>query len=132
MSLKNLNKTSLITSFIGLALLGYVIIKAYSSSFTHDESYSYLYFTQNSFMDVLAYKNWFSNNHILNTIFIKYFDILFGSSELALRMPNIFLFVLFMLYTWINSILLLLGFELNATLNKLNKKSKVNISDEKS
>ncbi len=83
-----------------MALLGYVIIKAYSSSFTHDESYSYLYFTQNSFMDVLAYKNWFSNNHILNTIFIKYFDILFGSSELALRMPNIFLFVLFMLYTY--------------------------------
>ncbi|MDO7703052.1 MAG: YihY/virulence factor BrkB family protein [Flavobacteriaceae bacterium] len=40
--------------------------------------------------------------------------------------------LLFMLYTWINSILLLLGFELNATLNKLNKKSKVNISDEKS
>ena len=40
--------------------------------------------------------------------------------------------LLFMLYTWINSILLLLGFELNATLNRLNKKSKVNISDEKS
>ncbi len=29
--------------------------------------------------------------------------------------------LLFMLYTWINSILLLLGFELNATLNKLNR-----------
>ena len=31
--------------------------------------------------------------------------------------------LLFMLYTWINSILLLLGFELNATLTRLNKRS---------
>ena len=37
--------------------------------------------------------------------------------------------LLFMLYTWINSILLLLGFELNATLNKLNKQPKVNITE---
>ena len=37
--------------------------------------------------------------------------------------------LLFMLYTWINSILLLLGFELNATLNKLNKQPKDNTTE---
>lgn len=36
--------------------------------------------------------------------------------------------LLFMLYVWINSILLLLGFELNATLNRLKKNPKVNPS----
>jgi membrane protein len=37
--------------------------------------------------------------------------------------------LLFMLYIWINSTLLLLGFELNATLNKLKKQPKANSSD---
>lgn len=37
--------------------------------------------------------------------------------------------LLFMLYTWINSILLLLGFELNATLTRLNKRSNLKNSE---
>lgn len=37
--------------------------------------------------------------------------------------------LLFMLYIWINSTLLLLGFELNATLNKLKKQPQANSSD---
>ena len=37
--------------------------------------------------------------------------------------------LLFMLYTWINSILLLLGFELNATLTSLNKRSNLKNSE---
>ena len=37
--------------------------------------------------------------------------------------------LLLMLYIWINSTLLLLGFELNATLNKLKKQPKANSSD---
>jgi len=37
--------------------------------------------------------------------------------------------LLFMLYIWINSTLLLLGFELNATLNKLKKQPNANSSD---
>ena len=37
--------------------------------------------------------------------------------------------LLFMLYIWINSTLLLLGFELNATLNKLKKQPQANSTD---
>ena len=37
--------------------------------------------------------------------------------------------LIFLLYIWMNSNILLLGFELNATLNKLNKQSKDNTTE---
>lgn len=83
---------------IGLALLSFVITKSSTASFTHDESYTYLHYPHESFMTIISHKNWYTNNHLLNTLFMKYSEKLFGNSELALRLPNILLFVVFMLY----------------------------------
>jgi hypothetical protein len=73
----------------------YIIYKALHLSFTHDESYTYLHYVHQEFMDIISYKTPYTNNHILNTVLIKYFEELFGNSELVLRLPNILAFILY-------------------------------------
>ena len=87
---------------IGSMLVGVAFYKAYSCSFTHDESFTYLNYPHTSFLDIISYKDWYTNNHILNSLAIKYSELLFGSTELALRLPNltslvIYLFILYKL-----------------------------------
>lgn len=82
----------------GLALLVYVILKAKLSSFTHDESFTYLSYVHQSFMDIISYKTPYTNNHILNTVLMKYAEELWGSSELVLRLPNILACLIYLVY----------------------------------
>lgn len=82
----------------GLALLVYVILKAKLTSFTHDESFTYLDYVHQSFMDIISYKTPYTNNHILNTVLMKYAEELWGSSELALRLPNILACLIYLIY----------------------------------
>ena len=94
-------KNSLQFILIGLTAVGllYLIVdKAYRLSFTHDESYTYLHYVHQGFMDIISYKTPYTNNHILNTVLIKYFEELFGKSELIYRMPNILAFILYSVY----------------------------------
>lgn len=82
----------------GLALLVYVILKAKQASFTHDESYTYLAYVHQSFMDIISYKRAYTNNHILNTVLMKYAEEFWGSSELVLRLPNILACFIYLAY----------------------------------
>lgn len=82
----------------GLALLVYVVLKAKQASFTHDESYTYLAYVHQSFMDIISYKRAYTNNHILNTVLMKYAEELWGSSELVLRLPNILACLIYLVY----------------------------------
>lgn len=84
----------------GLALLVYVILKAQHASFTHDESYTYLAYVHQSFMDIISYKRAYTNNHILNTVLMKYAEELWGSAELVLRLPNILACLLYPVYAF--------------------------------
>lgn len=86
---------------IGALLFTYVSYKASINGFTHDESYSYLVYTQHSFFDLLAFKGWYTNNHILNSIGMKYAAILFGTSELALRSPNLIALAIYMVFGYL-------------------------------
>ncbi len=90
-----------LTFLIGVLLLGFISTKANLSCFTHDESYTYLSFPHYSFMDIVSYKQSYTNNHLLNTLFMKYSEKVFGNSELALRFPNILLFVVYMLFVFL-------------------------------
>jgi len=99
MELKNL-KTNSIILFLGISIFLYILIKAYVSSFTHDESYSYLYYVHTSFIDIISFKDWFTNNHILNSLFMKYSEQLFGSFEISLRLSNLLLFSVYMVYSY--------------------------------
>ncbi|MES2565673.1 MAG: hypothetical protein V4565_02335 [Bacteroidota bacterium] len=79
----------------GLGLLIYIYYKAAHLSFTHDECYTYLHYVHQDFMDIISYKTPYTNNHILNTVLMKYSEEFFGRSELVLRLPNILAFIVY-------------------------------------
>ena len=83
----------------GLGALWYVIYKASHTSFTHDESYTYTRYVHQGFMDIISYKTPYTNNHILNTVLMKYSEVFFGNSELSLRLPNILAFVMYSVFS---------------------------------
>lgn len=74
-----------------LTLFIYVCLRAYYLSFTHDESLSFLIlYDPHSMAQTTA------NNHVLNTILMGICSLLYGKSELALRLPNVLSFGLYL------------------------------------
>jgi hypothetical protein len=88
---------------ISLALLSYSIIRAFNIGFTHDESYTYLYASHDSFMQIISNRTTeiSANNHILNTLFMKLFDNTLGSSEISLRLQSIFAHAIYLVFTFL-------------------------------
>ncbi|MBA2613409.1 MAG: hypothetical protein H0U95_15700 [Bacteroidetes bacterium] len=95
------NYSKIFVIVLGVLVLAYISAKAYLSSFTHDESFTYLTYVHTSFMDIISFSNWYTNNHILNSLFMKYSEQLFGCSELALRLPNLLLFCVYITYCYL-------------------------------
>jgi len=93
--------SSYIILLLSICIIYFVTYKAANSSFTHDESFSYTRYVHTGFMDIISYKNPYPNNHILNTLLMKYSEMIFGSSELALRIPNILLFIVYLFFTFL-------------------------------
>ncbi len=84
---------------IAFGVLVYAVLRASNASFTHDESLSYLSYPHQTLSDILAHKEAYTNNHLLNTLGMKYSERLFGTSELVLRLPNLLALVMYMFYT---------------------------------
>ena len=100
LSIVRIHSSKIIIALIGLSVFIYVFTKAGNSSFTHDESFTYLHYCHTRFLDIISYSDWYSNNHLLNSLFIKYSELLFGNSELALRLPNLLLLVVYLFYSY--------------------------------
>ena len=75
----------------GLAALAYIIYKAASNSFTHDEAFTWNRWVFRSYFDIIFYygQDIVPNNHILNSVLMKTSEWMFGSREFALRLPNV-------------------------------------------
>lgn len=86
---------------MGVAMISFAVYQANTASFTHDESYSYLNYPHHGFMQILSHESAYTNNHLLNTLGMKYSELLFGSSELSLRVPNILAIVLYMVFSFL-------------------------------
>ncbi|MCW3070840.1 MAG: hypothetical protein JWO44_730 [Bacteroidetes bacterium] len=88
---------------ISLALLSYTVLRACHVPFTHDESYTYLYCSHDSFMEIVSNRTTqvSANNHILNTLFMKLWDNSTGSSEIALRLHSILAHAVYLLFTFL-------------------------------
>lgn len=71
----------------GLILCALAVFKAAQMGFTHDESYSYIHYLDDTFMEVVSYNMFprLANNHIVNTLWMRLANGLFGPQELALR-----------------------------------------------
>jgi hypothetical protein len=109
-----------ITALISLFIFSYISTKATTSSFTFDESFTYNFYVHNSFMDIISHRHPYTNNHLLNSLFMKYSELAFGNSELALRLPNLLMLLVFFTYLFLlfkksNPILSLSIFALVAT-----------------
>ncbi|MBI5218443.1 MAG: hypothetical protein HY958_05885 [Bacteroidia bacterium] len=94
--MKKLNFIFFITATAGV--ISFDLYKAAHASFTHDESYTYLHFVNTNIMDIISYFEPFTNNHILNTLLMKFSQALLGTSELTLRLPNILSHLLYMIF----------------------------------
>ena len=81
-----------------LGILVFTVLKAYKCSFTHDESLTWSRYVHLPFSDLLSHKESFTNNHMLNSILMKWTESAFGSSELALRLPNLLALVIYLIY----------------------------------
>ena len=75
-----------------LVIFAFVFAKAVLVPFSHDECQSYTIFAEHSSQGNTA------NNHWLNTWSAYPFYLLFGESELAMRLPNLLAFVFYLFY----------------------------------
>ncbi len=92
---------NLIIFGIGLSLVIFTSYKSAITSFTHDESFTYLNYVHQKFLHIISFKKPYTNNHILNTIFIKCSEKIFGNSEFALRIPNILALITYLTFTYL-------------------------------
>lgn len=83
---------------LSVVALAYVVARAARIPITHDEAVTYLAHVSGTLTDVMAYRGFYpSNNHLLNTLLMKLSVALFGPAELALRLPAIFGFCLYLI-----------------------------------
>jgi len=103
---------------IASALLMYTGYRSYGLSFTHDESLSYTYMVHNSFMEIMSNRTSMvsANNHILNTLSMKFFESILGNSEWALRIQSVISHLLYLIFSFLlmkdikNKLLILCGY----------------------
>lgn len=84
---------------IGLLLLIYLVLRAIYTPVLHDEIATFFYFIQtNNFLPPNAH--WDANNHLLNSFLGNLSFQLFGDAPWTLRLPNVLLFPVYVLFTW--------------------------------
>jgi hypothetical protein len=79
------------TLLLALALFGYTVARAMLLSLNNDEALTFLYHARSSALDIIQYNSKImpSNNHMLNSLLMKLSTTALGTSELALRLPNV-------------------------------------------
>lgn len=101
-----------VATWLLLALIFlYACLRAYVLSLTHDEALTYIYFARlpKSYWDLINYQIPTSNNHLLNSILIKFFTDRLGNSEWIIRLPTLIGQFLFLIGTYLTLRLFLRG-----------------------
>jgi uncharacterized membrane protein len=89
-----------IVILISALLLIYTGIRAAKLSFTFDESLSYNRFVSLRFIDIISYKVVSSNNHMINSLFLKFISIIFGKNEFLLRLPSLISHLIYLIFSF--------------------------------
>ena len=83
---------------LSLGFFSLVVLRALKLSVTHDEAYTYLHYVSQSWWNIIIYKPpHIPNNHILNTLLIKFSCGVLGCSPFTLRLPNV---IFSLVYFW--------------------------------
>ena len=87
-----------LSGLIAAALLSYAALRAAKLSFTFDEAATYISYLSSGLFNALDFTD--ANNHVLYTLLARLFSAIGGSSELVLRLPSLFGFALYLLFSW--------------------------------
>ncbi|MBL4658622.1 MAG: glycosyltransferase family 39 protein, partial [Flavobacteriales bacterium] len=99
-SLKSISPPLIVTYILGALLLIFTVAKASMTSLTYDEAFTFIYYLPQDFMRIFSFAAPYSaNNHILSSLLMKVSQNLFGSSELALRIPSLLAHVVYICLT---------------------------------
>ena len=83
-----------------ITLVTFVFYRAYSLSLTHDEALSY-FISKYSLLKIFTFDfNAPSNSHLLYTLLLKGVVALFGNSEIVLRLPALFGFLIYIFFAY--------------------------------
>jgi hypothetical protein len=113
---KVLQPANLIILILSIFALGYSGYRAYVLSITHDEAYVFLNLMSRTYSDIVGLDPPHAGNHILNTLLMKFFSGIFGSSQLVLRFHSLLAHAGYLLFTYLilkrltNNVLLVAGF----------------------
>ncbi|HNW75767.1 MAG TPA: hypothetical protein PKJ28_02670 [Bacteroidales bacterium] len=72
-----------------------IVYKIFHVPVTHDEAFTAIHYTPYSYWEIMMYPDAWPNNHILNTLLVKFFSSLFGMEQWAIRIPNMLAFLLY-------------------------------------
>lgn len=84
-----------IYGIIGIILWVLIWNKAINIPMTHDEVGTAIYYGFMPIKEILTYENPVPNNHILNTLLLKFTMSIFGVHPWTIRLPNIFSFIIY-------------------------------------
>lgn len=85
--MKSFNKYSILILFSTCFLL--VLYKALTIPITHDECATTVHYLNFSYWEIMMYPDSWPNNHILNTISVKFLAGLFSKEQWVVRIPNL-------------------------------------------
>ena len=73
-----------------LLMFFYFVVRAYLLSITHDEALTVFSVVSNSYLHILLFKTPHpANNHLLNSLLVKFFISIFGYRELPIRLAGL-------------------------------------------
>jgi len=95
----SVNKEKKVFIFLFLAVWIYILLRAVFSPIIHDEAESfYIYIQTGNFVPPHAF--WDANNHLLNSLFAFISWKLFGTSLIALRLPNVISALIYLFFVY--------------------------------
>ena len=88
---RRIDAPTVLTAVLSLLVLAYVVTRAAKLCITIDEAATYNDHVRGGWLDIILFRTdgLPDNNHILNTLFCKVSVMLFGLSELTLRIPSL-------------------------------------------
>jgi len=96
-SMLSINKLNILYILIGLPIFLYVLLRAIYLPPDPDELFTFFKYVQTgSFQPFYAFLN--ANNHVLNSLFTYLSYLTFGDKMIALRLPNVLCFLLYLYF----------------------------------
>src|ERR1044072_2866210 len=89
---------------LGIIFFAYVFARAWTLSITHDEAQTCNVVVNHPVMEIISYNTstqGYPNNHILNSLLIKFFTWVMGTSVFITRLPNVLAYFFYLIFSYL-------------------------------